>query len=116
MSRGLDGIAAYENREMPTGLSPFETVLELKRWIYSANNYTKRRKNQFRLSASLVKLFSIALSATATIVLGLQHLDFWRDWRSPWLPWLLSLTRLNRSSTGALVGYLWRKLSIASTA
>jgi hypothetical protein len=77
MTRGSDGIAVYENREIPSGLPPFETILELKRWIKSANSYTKKRKNQYRFFASLVKLLSLALSATATVILGLQDLNFW---------------------------------------
>jgi hypothetical protein len=77
MTSRSDGVAAYENRDIQSGLSPFETTLELKRWIKSANVYTQKRKNQYRLFASLVKLLSLALSAAATVILGLQDLNFW---------------------------------------
>ena len=77
MTQRPDPIVVYTNHEVPSGLSPFETMLELKRWIVNANKYTKTRKSQYRFFASLVKLLSLALSATATVILGLQDLNFW---------------------------------------
>ena len=63
--------------ELPSGLTPYETLLELKRWVVRANGYADNRKNKFRRLATMVKLMSLALSAVATVILGLQDLDFW---------------------------------------
>jgi hypothetical protein len=76
-AHGSVGGIADEQREPPVGLSPFETLLELERWIVRANSYADSRKNKFRFLATVVKLLSLALSAVATVILGLQDLDFW---------------------------------------
>jgi hypothetical protein len=38
-AHGSVGGIAHEQREPPSGLSPFETLLELERWIVRANSY-----------------------------------------------------------------------------
>src|SRR5262249_42604603 len=62
---------------VPSGVSPYQGLLELKKWIADGISFTRTRKNQFRFGASVVKLLSLALSAAATIILGLQNLSFW---------------------------------------
>jgi hypothetical protein len=63
--------------ELRAGLSPYETALQLRRWIMSGNGYARSYKRRFRLAASLVKLLSLVLLAASTVILGLQDLDFW---------------------------------------
>jgi hypothetical protein len=76
-AHGSVGGIAHGQRELPTGLSPFETLLELERWIVRANSYADSRKNKSRFLATVVKLLSLVLSAVATVILGPQDLDFW---------------------------------------
>jgi hypothetical protein len=63
--------------EMAAGLSPHEAAAQLRDWTINANNYSRSRKAEFRGLSSGVKLLSLALSGSATIILGLQHLSFW---------------------------------------
>lgn len=76
-SKSRRASSAYERREVPSGVTPYQGLLELKKWIAVAIDYTRTRKNQFRFGASAVKLLSLVLSAAATIILGLQNLSFW---------------------------------------
>lgn len=59
------------------GLSPIDVALELREDINKGNRYARRKKRSFRGAASTVKLTSLALSAAATIILGLQNLGTW---------------------------------------
>jgi hypothetical protein len=46
-AHGSVGGIAHGQRELPSGLSPFEILLELERWIVRANSYADSRKNKF---------------------------------------------------------------------
>ncbi|MFB6712865.1 MULTISPECIES: DUF4231 domain-containing protein [unclassified Streptomyces] len=59
------------------GLSPRETAALLLDKIHQGNDYARGRKQRFRRSASTTKMLSLALSATSTIILGLQNLNTW---------------------------------------
>jgi hypothetical protein len=63
--------------DMPAGLSAYEVALQLRDWTISANSYSRSKKNRFRLSSSLTKILSLAMSGAATVILGLQNLTFW---------------------------------------
>ncbi len=63
--------------DMPTGLSPYQTAVQLRAWTLSANGYSRGRKVRFRLLSTATRLVSLVLSGAATIILGLQNLTFW---------------------------------------
>ncbi|MBL1083341.1 DUF4231 domain-containing protein [Streptomyces actinomycinicus] len=87
------------------GLSPGETAALLLDKIRQGNDYARGKKQRFRGSASLVKMLTLALSASSTVILGLQDLNAWAglafalvavgtllgavepffDWRSRWI-------------------------------
>ena len=62
---------------MRAGLSTYELAIQLRDWTVHANSYSRSRKNKFRLFSSAMKVLSLAMSAAATIILGLQNLTFW---------------------------------------
>lgn len=66
-----------ESEEMPIGLSPYEAAIQLRSWTINANNYSRSRKARFRALSSGIKVLSLVVSGSATIILGLQHLTFW---------------------------------------
>jgi hypothetical protein len=72
-----------EPEEIPAGLSPYQAAIQLRAWALRANNYSRGRKNRFRILASGIKLLSLVLSGAATIILGLQTLSLWAGLRSP---------------------------------
>jgi hypothetical protein len=45
--------------------------------IERANEYARSRKGRYRRRSSIVKVCALMLSATSTIILGWQDLDFW---------------------------------------
>lgn len=45
--------------------------------IEEANSYARERKRRFRRRSATVKVGALVLSATSTIILGWQDLDFW---------------------------------------
>lgn len=59
------------------GLAPLDLAYDLISRIERGNLYARTRKNRFRTRSSAVKIGSLAMSATATIILGLQNLSFW---------------------------------------
>lgn len=63
--------------DVPAGLTPHEVALQLRTWIVDANGYSRNRKHRFSSLSSATKIVSLALSGSATIILGLQHLSFW---------------------------------------
>jgi hypothetical protein len=91
--------------ELPSGLSPYETAVYLRGQILRSVRYCQVRKKRFRICSSGIKLISLAISAAATIILGLQNLTLWAglgfslvalvtvinavepffNWRSRWL-------------------------------
>jgi hypothetical protein len=66
-----------EPEEIPAGLSPYEVAVQLRREIKSSLDYMQLRKRRFRVFSSGIKLLSLAISASATIILGLQDLTLW---------------------------------------
>ncbi len=66
-----------EPEEIPVGLSPYEVAVQLRGRIQNALDYMQIRKKRFRVFSSGIKLLSLALSASATIILGLQNLSLW---------------------------------------
>jgi len=71
---------------MRAGLSTYELAIQLRDWTVHANSYSRSRKNKFRLFSSAMKVLSLAMSAAATIILGLQNLTFWAGLGFRWLP------------------------------
>ncbi len=63
--------------DMPAGLSAYKVALQLRDWTISASSYSRNKKNRFRISSSLTRILSLAMSGAATIILGLQNLTFW---------------------------------------
>jgi hypothetical protein len=59
------------------GLTPAELAQDLVGRIEQGNAYARSRKNRFRSRSSVVKMASLALTVTSTIILGLQKLNFW---------------------------------------
>jgi hypothetical protein len=60
-----------------SGLTTAELARDLLSRIERGNSYARSRKNRFRYRSSAVKLASLALSVTSTIILGLQNLNTW---------------------------------------
>lgn len=59
------------------GLTPLELARDLVARIERGNAYARSRKNRFRSSSASVRMLSLALTVTSTIILGLQHLNLW---------------------------------------
>ena len=59
------------------GLTPLELAQDLVARIEQGNAYARSRKNRFRSSSSVVRMTSLILTATSTIILGLQQLNVW---------------------------------------
>jgi len=45
--------------------------------IETANRYARTKKSRFRRSSTALRVTALIPSATSTIILGLQNLDFW---------------------------------------
>lgn len=61
----------------PPGLTPLELARNLLSRIERGNEYARSKKHQFRSSSSAVRLISILLTVSSTIILGLQELNVW---------------------------------------
>jgi Protein of unknown function (DUF4231) len=59
------------------GLTPLELAQDLLSRIEQGNRYARSKKRQFRYSSSTVRLISLLLAVTSTIILGLQQLNVW---------------------------------------
>jgi hypothetical protein len=59
------------------GLTPLDLAYDLLSRIERGNRYVRTRKDQFRVRSSVLKIISLMMSVTATIILGLQNLSFW---------------------------------------
>jgi hypothetical protein len=59
------------------GLTPLELVRDLLSRIDRGNKYARTKKHRFRSSSSTVRLISILLTVSSTIILGLQKLNVW---------------------------------------
>jgi hypothetical protein len=60
-----------------SALSPLELAQDVLARIDAANHYARSRKRTFRWRSASVRVCALALSATSTIILGWQDLDFW---------------------------------------
>jgi hypothetical protein len=59
------------------GLTPSELAQDLVSRIEQGNAYARSRKNRFRSSSSVVRILSLIMTLTSTIILGLQNLNVW---------------------------------------
>ena len=59
------------------GLTSLELARDLLSRIERGNEYARTRKKRFRSRSSAVRVGSLAISSTSTIILGLQQLNFW---------------------------------------
>ncbi|MFD8495999.1 SLATT domain-containing protein [Amycolatopsis sp. NPDC059657] len=59
------------------GLTPVELAEDILARIERGNEYARSRKTRFRRRSVMVKLLALTLSATSTIILGLQNLNGW---------------------------------------
>jgi Protein of unknown function (DUF4231) len=59
------------------GLTPLELAQDLVARIEQGNAYARSRKNRFRSSSTVVRMISLILTVTSTIILGLQKLNVW---------------------------------------
>lgn len=60
-----------------SGLTPHELALDLLERIDRAREYGRARSARFARRATALKVGLLAMSATATIILGWQDLDLW---------------------------------------
>jgi hypothetical protein len=60
-----------------SGLTPSELAQDILARIEQGNAYARSRKNRFRSSSSVVRMVSLVLTVTSTIILGLQNLNVW---------------------------------------
>ena len=66
-----------QSAEPDPGLAPVDLARDLLSRIERGNAYARRNKKRFRERSAAVRVVSLALSGTSTIILGLQDLDFW---------------------------------------
>jgi hypothetical protein len=59
------------------GLTSLQLAQDVLARIEKANSYARSRKARYRRRSSIVKIVALAMSATSTIILGWQDLDFW---------------------------------------
>jgi hypothetical protein len=58
-------------------VAPQQVALRLQGQIADGITWARRRKAKFRRSASAIRMLSLILAVASTIILGLQHLNFW---------------------------------------
>jgi hypothetical protein len=76
-SNGASPLRVPDAHELRAGATPLEVAQQLRQWIVEGNNYSRHKKTQFRLAASSVRVIPLAMSSAATVILGLQNLNFW---------------------------------------
>ncbi|WP_410655251.1 DUF4231 domain-containing protein [Amycolatopsis sp. lyj-112] len=59
------------------GLSPLELANDLVARIEQGTKYARIRKRRFRTRSVVLRILALVLSATSTIILGLQNLNPW---------------------------------------
>ena len=72
-----DSDAPIQSAMPKPGLTPLELAQDLVARIEQGNAYARSRKNRFRSSSSVVRMTSLILTVTSTIILGLQELNVW---------------------------------------
>src|ERR1039458_8340694 len=60
-----------------SALAPHQVAVRLQGQIADGITWARRRKAKFRRSASAIRMLSLMLAVGSTIILGLQHLNFW---------------------------------------
>jgi drug/metabolite transporter (DMT)-like permease len=60
-----------------SALAPQQVAARLQGQVGDGIAWARRRKARFRRSASAIRMLSLVLAVTSTIILGLQHLNFW---------------------------------------
>ena len=63
--------------EPEAGLPPYQVAMRLRTDIETGIEWARARKTRFRRASSVIKVVSLALSVLATVILGLQDLNFW---------------------------------------
>jgi hypothetical protein len=58
-------------------LKPADLAKDILSRIERANVYARSRKRRFRTQSSVVKVVSLTMAATSTVILGLQNLNTW---------------------------------------
>ncbi|GAA3458414.1 SLATT domain-containing protein [Saccharothrix longispora] len=86
-----------------SGLTPHELALDLLERIDGAREFGRARKEGFRRRSVALKVALLAMSATATIILGWQDLDFWTGLA-------FSLVALSTVFAGLEPFFAWRSL------
>jgi hypothetical protein len=66
-----------EARIQDGGPAPQDVALRLQSQVDDAITWARHRKARFRRSASAIRVLSLVLAVGSTIILGLQHLNFW---------------------------------------
>jgi Zn-dependent protease with chaperone function len=60
-----------------SALAPYEVAARLQGQVADGITWSRRRKTKFRRSASAIRIVSLVLAVSSTIILGLQQLNFW---------------------------------------
>jgi len=60
-----------------SALAPHQVAARLQGQVSDGITWARRRKAKFRRSASAIRILSLVLAVTSTIILGLQQLNFW---------------------------------------
>lgn len=66
-----------DSGDPPELLSPRELALWVRAEVLRGIRWAQPRKRRFRSAASLTRMITLVLSASSTVILGLQDLDFW---------------------------------------
>ena len=66
-----------ETRAPRGGLAPSDVARQVQRQASDGVAWARRRKKRFSRSASAIRVLSLALAVASTVILGLQHLNFW---------------------------------------
>jgi hypothetical protein len=60
-----------------SALAPHQVAVRLQGQVSDGITWARRRKAKFRRSASGIRMVSLVLAVSSTIILGLQQLNFW---------------------------------------
>jgi hypothetical protein len=66
-----------ETQAPSSALAPSEVALHVQRQASAGVVWTRRRKKRFSRAASAIRVLSLALAVTSTVILGLQNLNSW---------------------------------------
>jgi hypothetical protein len=65
---------------LAAGLSPFDLATRIRTNLYSAKSYARWRRKSWRIMASGTHMLGLALSAAATVILGVAELTGPAQW------------------------------------